>query len=320
MSSKNLADLTSIEKANQNYLSGLELLQTSCLKCRFTPNYLDAIHYFKKAADVYHGCGKFEKEITTREKLVKCFQNEKSFWEEGNEHEKISKVQLNQLKQITDAQNSIINAFQAYASNRSYDDGIKALSKSSNEFVDAGNKEEAIKILQHAFEGIEKYYHVLTLNKEDSDHYIYECIDKYIDLLFGEEEYQKCAEISEKSAELIKKDKNEEKRLICKYYGFQAISELLNKKEDKYQSTVEKGMEFEEDGDDFCTKINRLVNFVRQNNKESEKMIKSLFSEISRKVPSNIAKMMNIKFIQENNNNINNNEIKTNLSEEEDLK
>ena len=320
MNSTNLADLTSIEKANQNYLSGLELLQTSCLKCRFTPNYADAIHYFKKAADVYHGCGKFEKEIITREKLVKCFHNEKSYWEEGNEYEKISKVQLNQLKQINEAQNSIINSFHAYASNRSYDDGIKALSKSSNEFVDAGNKEEAIKILQSDFEGIDKYYHILTLNQEDSDHYIYECIDKYIDLLFGEEEYQKSAEISSKSSELIKKDKKEAKRLICKYYGFQAISELLNKKEDKYQSTVEKGMEFEENGDDFCTKINRLVNVVRQNNKENENIIKNLFSEISRKVPSNVAKMMNIKFIQESINNTNSNENKNDLSEEEDLK
>ena len=318
--STNLSDLTNIEKANENYLSGLELLQTSCIKCRCNPNYLDAIPYFKKAADVYHGCGKFEKEVSTREKLVKCFRNERSFWEEGNEYEKISKIQLNQLKKIDDAQNSIINSFHAYASNRSYDDGIKALTKSSNDFIDSGNNKEAIKILEFAFEGIDKYYHILTLNKEESDHYIYECIDKYIDLLFGEEEYEKSAEISEKSAEMIKKDKKEEKRLICKYYGFQAISELLNKKEDKYQNTVEKGMEFEENGDDFCSKINRLVNVVKQNNKDNEKLIKSLFSEISRKVPSNIGKMMNIKFIQENINKFDNNEIKTDLSEEEDLK
>ena len=99
MSNTNLADLTSLEKANQNYLSGLELLQTSCLKCRFTPNYADAINYFKKAADVYHGCGKFEKEITTREKLVKCFKNEKSYWEEGNEYEKNIKSTIKSIKE-----------------------------------------------------------------------------------------------------------------------------------------------------------------------------------------------------------------------------
>ena len=49
-------------------------------------------------------------------------------------------------------------------------------------------------------------------------------------------------------------------------------------------------------------------------------LIKSLFKEISRKIPSNLAKMMNIKFIKEYNNNSNSNEINTNLSEEEDLK
>ena len=171
--SGNLSELTQLEKANQNYLTGLELLQTSCLNCRFSPSYLDAIPYFKKAADIFHGCGKFEKEINSREKLVKCFNNQKSFWEEGNEYEKICKTQLNQLKLVTEAYNSIINSFHAYASNRSYDDGIKALTKSSNEFIDSGNEQVATKILAFAFEGIDKYYHVLTLNNEDSHHYIY---------------------------------------------------------------------------------------------------------------------------------------------------
>lgn len=319
--SKNLSDLNNIEKANQNYLSGLELLQTSCIKCRCNPNYMDAIPYFKKAADVYHGCGKFQKEITTREKLIKCFESEKSYWEEGNEYEKISKIQLNQLKAISDAQNSIMNAFNAYASNRSYEDGIKALTKSSNEFIDSENKEEAIKILEFAFQGIEKYYHILTLNKDDSHHYIYECIDKFIDLLFGEEEYEKSSEIAQKSSDLIKKDQKNEKRMICKYYGFQAISELLSKKEDNYQETVERGIEFEENGDDFCSKINRLVNVVKQKHKDNEKLIKRLYSEISRKVPTNVAKMININFIQVNAIKEENSEIRTNLSEEdEDLK
>lgn len=315
-----MSDLTNLEAANRDYLTGLELLQTSCIKCRCNPNYLDAIPYFKKAADVYHGCGKFEKEASARDKLVKSFQNIRSYWEEGNEYEKLSKLQLNQLKEVEDAQNSIINAFHAYAANRSYDDGIKALTKISNEFIDTGNQKEAIKILEFAFIGIDKYYHILTLNKEDSHHYIYECIDKYIDLLFGEEDYEKSAEISQKSWELIEKDQKEEKRMICKYFGFQAISELLSKKEDKYQNTVEKGMGYESDDIDFCSKINRLVNVVKQNDKENEKLIKNLFSEISRKVPASIAKMMNIRFIQENLNKTNSTEIKNDSSEDEDLK
>lgn len=246
-----LADLTNLEKANQEYISGLEFLQTSCIKCRFNPNYIDAIPHLKKAAEIYHGCGKYEKELTTRDKLVKCFNNTQSYWEEGNEYEKISKIQLNLLKSPADAQNSIINSFHSYATNRNYDDGIKAISKSSNEFVDSGNKECAIKILEFAFEGINKYYHVLTLNNEDSHLYIYECIDKYIDLLFDGDNYEKASEIALKSVELIENEKKDEKRMICKYYGFQAIAELLQQKDNNFQVAIEKGMNYEDTDDDF---------------------------------------------------------------------
>ena len=234
-------------------------------------------------------------------------------------------MQLNQLKAVEAAHISIINSFNAYASNHSYDDGIKALSKSSNEFIDAGEREEAKKILDFAFEGIDKYYQIITLNKQDSHNYIYECIDKYIDLLFSKEEYKKSAEISQKASQLVEREQKDEKRLICKYYGFQAISELLNKKEENYNNSVKKGMNYEVDYevDDikFCTKINKLVYVVRQKSEENEGLIKKLFGEISRKVPSSIAKMMNIKFIQEHRATSNDTkEIRTDLSEEEDLK
>ena len=316
----NLSDLTSLEKANKDYLSGLELLQTSCIKCRCNPNYLDAILYFKKAANVYHGCQNFVKEVSTREYLVRCLNKEKSFWEEGNEYEKISKVQLNQLNEFEKAYISIINSFNAYANNHSYDDGIKALSKSSNEFIDARKKEKAKEILDFAFKGIDKYYHILTLNKEESHNYIYECIDKYIDLLFSENEYKKSAEISLKASQLLEREQKDEKRLICKYYGFQAISELLNKEDEKYKESVKKGKEYELDDINICTKIDKLVDIVRQKSEENEKLIKIRFEEISRQDPSSIAKMMNIQFIQVNK--VTSNvtiEIKTDLIEEEDL-
>jgi hypothetical protein len=67
MSSSNLSELNNIEKANQDYLTGLDYLTTSCIKCRYNPNYLDAIPFFKKAAEVYRGCGQFEKEVQSRE-------------------------------------------------------------------------------------------------------------------------------------------------------------------------------------------------------------------------------------------------------------
>ena len=314
--SSNLIDLNNIEKANQDYIHGLELLQTSCIKCRYKPNYLDAIPFFKKAAEVYRGCGQYEKEVQTREKLVRCFNNEKSYWEEGNEYQKMCKTQINQLKKVEEAYNSIINSFNSFVGNRTYSDGIKALTKASNDFIDNGNKEEAEKILDFAFQGIEKYYHVITMNDDESHSYIYECIDKYVDLLFDKEKFNKSAEISEKSAELLKQEKPDEKRLICKYYGFWALSELLRKNNKKYKEVVEKGMDYEKSGDTFCSRINRLVNVINQKDKENESLIKKIYSEISRNIPSCMAKIVNMKYVQVNI--VKADEIKTNDDEDDD--
>ena len=298
MSTQNSSNLTNIDKADENYNMGLQYLQTSCINCRFFPSYLDAIHFFKKAADAYHNSDQFEKEIAAREKIAKCLNNSNCYWEEGNEHEKMFKIQLHQLKLPIDAQNSMINSFHAYAANRSYDDGIKALMKSSNEFINNEYKEEAEKILEFAFMGIDKYYQIIISNKDCDYHCVYDCVDKYLDFLFSEEKYDKSAEISQRFAELIIKENKNEKRNICKYIGFQAVAELLGEKEDNFQKTIQKGKEFEEKGDDFCSNIYRLVNIVRQNSKENEKIIKRLYDSVSRKMPPSLGKIFNIKFIK----------------------
>ena len=300
MSSSNLSELNNIEKANQDYLTGLDYLTTSCIKCRYNPNYLDAIPFFKKAAEVYRGCGQFEKEVQSRELLIRCFKGEKSYWEEGNEYQKMCQTQINQLKNIQQAKISIINSFNAFVTNRTYDDGIKAITKASNFFIDNGNKNEAEEILEFGFAGIEKYYHVLVLNEDDTHNYIYECIDKYIDLLFEKEKFDKCVEISEKSADLIKDEKPDEKEMICKYYGFWALSEIMNKNDKKYQEIIDKGMDFEKGNDNLCARINRLVNVINQKEKENESLIKKLYADIARKIPSSMAKIINIKYVQVN--------------------
>ena len=57
-------------------------------------------------------------------------------------------------------------------------------------------------------------------------------------------------------------------------------------------------MDYEKDGDKFCSKINRLVNVINQKDKENEKLIKKLYSEIARNVPSSMARVINIKYVQ----------------------
>ena len=88
--------------------------------------------------------------------------------------------------------------------------------------------------------------------------------------------------------------------MICKYYGFWALSELLGKNDKQYQKIIEEGMDIEKDGNNLCSKVNKLVNIIKQKSKENEKLIKKLYSEIARNVPSSMARIINNKYVQTN--------------------
>ena len=309
-----------LEEAIKNYKKGSKYLKTSFIKCNFHPDFTSAIPYFKLAADEFHSCGQFEKEIETRTQLVKCFINEKSSWEEGNEYEKISKVQIDNLNSPSESYNSIESAYNAYINNHSYEDAFKALNKSYDHFIEKENKEEAEKVLDLAFNGIQNYYHVIILDKDEDYSYVYESIDKYTDFLSNGEKYDKYTGVCKKSAELIEKENSNEKKIIAKYYAYQALGELFCKKEDKYREIIEKGMKYESGDGDLCHKINKLIILAKQNNENEQKSITSLFYEISTKIPNSIYKNLN-KYIQENKgNNENNENINNNIDDEEDMK
>ena len=152
----------------KEYNKGINCLKTSCLKCRFNPDFTSAIPYLKTASDEFHACNNYEKEIESRHHLITCFQKEESFWEEGKEHEKISYIYLTKLKSYQEAYDSIECAYNAYIKNHSYEDGIKCLMKASDSFLEEEKEQEAEKCLDFAFEGIKKYYHVMTMNESDN--------------------------------------------------------------------------------------------------------------------------------------------------------
>ena len=301
----------SSENALKEYNKGIDCLKTSCLRCRFNPDYTSAIPYLKSAADAFHNCHDYEKEIEARQNLITCFQKEESFWEEGKEHEKISKIYLTQLKSSTEAFNSIESAYASFNKNHSYDDGIKSLMKASEIFKDNEIDKESEKCLETAFEGIKKYYHVMIMNENESHMYIYDCIDKYIDCLFEKQQFKKSEAIAKKSANLIKEEKSDEIILLDKYYGIQAISQILDKQEEKeYKDTIEKGMNVNIEESGLCSMVNYLMNKLKERNKDNNKKLMDIVYEISTKVPNNVYKKL-YKYVEENkigdnDNNINN--------------
>lgn len=313
-----------IKSANKNLSKGLDCLKTSVVKFRFKPDYLSAIPYFKKAAEIFHGCCKFEEEINTRKKLIDCFNETKSFWEGGNEYEKIFKVQLNQLNKSNEAYESLINSYESYIKNKDYQDGIKFVSKSSDELFEKKEIELSKKSLELAFSGINKFYHLLTLNDEDNRFYIYECIDKYINVLTELNEYETIIEKCECLVELIKNNKEDDKKEIVKYYGAQAIFYYLLKNEDEYKKCIGNGEMVEIEDDNICAKIDKLLGLIKNNSNNSNKRkIKNLFDDLSEVYPLSMTKLIN-KVIKDSKNsasvedNKKNNTI--NSFEDEDLK
>jgi len=53
--------------------------------------------------------------------------------------------------------------------------------------------------------------------------------------------------------------------MLDKYYGLQAISEILDKQENKYKDTLEKGMNVNIEESGLCNRVNNLMNKIKIN-------------------------------------------------------
>ena len=299
--------MSSSKNGMKEYNKGIDCLKTSCLKCRFNPDFTSAIPYLKTAADEFHANNNFEKEIEARHHLTTCFQKEESFWEEGKEHEKISYIYLTKLKSPKEAYDSIECGYNSYIKNHSYEDGIKCLMRASDNFLEEEKEQETEKCLELSFEGINKYYHVMTIKENESQKYIYDCIDKYIDFTFGKENYKKSISIAKKSVDLIKNEKSDEIILLDKYYGLKALGEIMDKQNNKYNETIDKGMKINNEQDGLCYKINYLLSKINNGYKGDDKTIMDTVYEISGIVPNNVYKKL-YRYVEDNKINDNKNE------------
>ena len=98
------------------------------------------------------------------------------------------------------------------------------------------------------------------------------------------------------------KEKSDEINLIDKYYGIQAIAEIVDKekdKEDKYKDIIKKGTKLINNESDLCYKVNSLMNKIKQYNNEEDKEIMDMVYEISAKVPNNVYKKL-YKYVEDN--------------------
>ena len=65
------------------------------------------------------------------------------------------------------------------------------------------------------------------------------------------------------------------------------------------KNTIEKGMKVEDNQNGISNKVNKLINTLKENNKDNEKNITSLYHDISSKVPHCVSKAL-YKYIEDN--------------------
>ena len=315
-------ELIKFEEANDDYRKALDLLTTSCLKCRFTPDYLGAITLLQKSAETFHGNSKYEDELLCRQRLTYCFRAIKSFWEEGNEHEKIAKIYVNLLKDDKNSLASISNAQIAYKLGKNYDSGLKAIKNMSLIYIEKKNYNYAEKILNIGFNCIKETYHILIMKKKTDDiGYIYEIVNLYVDCLCISNDFQKAIDNLKDIITLIKNNTQDEKKHLMHFYGSLLILLICNNEIDQYLNFLNMAKNESESKEDLIYNIEKIYQSIEEKDEQKARNnLKDITIEFSTNVSKQMVKTVNANFKHENNNENLIDTSKNNENDENDLK
>lgn len=167
-------------KADEDRDRGLENLKTCAILFKCSPNYEEAIPYLKSAANGYKSLRNLKEEMFCRLQLIECFRKTDSLWEEGNEYERVSQIQIFELKDNVSGQKNIINAHRAFYEKGDYQEANNCIYKTVvNLRQDSANLDSSEKLLKVSFESLLKYSHVLLSKDEQSD-FIYKTFKLFI--------------------------------------------------------------------------------------------------------------------------------------------
>ena len=205
------------KEADRNRKEGDSEINTSCITCKFKPNFHDAIPFYQLAADSYRSAHKFNDEIYCRQKLVLCFRNLKSIWEEGSEQEKIAGIYLNNLKKYDLAIKSINNAFKCYFDNAEYYDALNALLNTSNKLIELKEIEQAENCLKIGYDCFKSVFHVLATKKDQPNFTIYNALYQYFNILVKNNKIKSGIESCEAAIKTIEPFEQDKSKIVETY-------------------------------------------------------------------------------------------------------
>jgi hypothetical protein len=209
---------------------GDSYIKTSCIMCKFKPNFEDAIPFYKTAADQFHTQTNFKEEIYCREKLAFCFRSLTSEWEEGNEYNKIAVIQVKNLQDYNTALQTIHNAYNSFFIKGEYKYSIDCVTKLSQTFMELNEVAFAEKCLKMAFEGVLTVFHSIASKPEEPTDFLYGAINRYMAISFRLNKIDCIIESAEKLVKVTEPYETN-KSQVANMYGYYLIGLML--KEDK---------------------------------------------------------------------------------------
>jgi hypothetical protein len=234
---ENQNKISNLKEAQKMRATGDEELKTNCFFCKFKPNYDDAIPYFKRAAEIYHAASSFMDEIYCREKLIQCFKNTKTFWEEGKENERISLIHFG-LKHYPEAIQSMTKAYQSYFIQPDYNDAIECMKILAGKFIEIENIDNAEKCLEFCYKAFLQVFHTLATKSEEPTGFLYEGIDQYVSVLFRNDKIRIAIECLQNVIKVIEPYEEDRTKTIH-VFGLLILAHMVNEDESSIIASIE---------------------------------------------------------------------------------
>lgn len=266
-----------LSEADRYKAEGDNEISTSCIFCKFKPNYLDAVPSYISAADKYHAMGNFTEEIYCREKLTICHRNLQSEWEEGNEYDKIAKIYCFNLKDYQKAFQNVQNAHNAFFTKGEYKNAIDCVNKISMKFSECGEDLFAEKCLKIAFEAILMVFHTIASKPDEPTDFMYDAINNYFSIKFKFDKIDEVIESSEKVIKVVEPYESD-KSLVGHLYGYTLIGLMIKSEKEKFSNlgqTVKMSLDYR--AYEPVTLVERIYEaMINQNDEEFKDNVRSL--------------------------------------------
>lgn len=204
-------------EAKRNQTEGLAHTQTSCITCKFKPDYLAAIPCLRTAADMFFAFSKSKpnlyaqflvsEEIKCREKLIVCLDKESSLIEAGDQGIKLSKLYIKHYKSYDLAYKTLENFNLSFIQtnsigNNSVQRSLKGMSEIAKCFEEASVLDYANKAYSLLYDSAYSLFPGQVKENEPYD-FIYNAFFDYFEFLLVSREFEKLNEEIIKTIEMV---------------------------------------------------------------------------------------------------------------------